>query len=77
MYLVVKTNFHKGLHVKMKHATVSADISPVFHCLICGTALKEGMKGLMGIQIFTPHRKSGDEIHLPSFFLPGASRSLM
>lgn len=30
MNLVLKTDFHKGLHVKMNHPTVSADIITVF-----------------------------------------------
>lgn len=48
LYLVLKTNFHKGLHIKMKHSTVSANISTVFHSFICGTELKEGNEGIYG-----------------------------
>lgn len=46
LYLVLKINFHKGLHVKMKHSTVSTNISSVFHSFICGTELKEGNEGI-------------------------------
>lgn len=48
LYLVLKTNFHKGIHVKMKHSNVSANISTVFHSFICGIELKEGNEGIYG-----------------------------
>lgn len=44
LYLVLKINFDKGLHVKVKHSTISAKHSPnihsAFHSFICGTELK-------------------------------------
>lgn len=48
LYLVLKINFHKGLHVKMKLSTVSTNFSSVFHSFICRTELKEGNEGIYG-----------------------------
>lgn len=46
--LVLKINFRKGLHVKMKHSTVWTNVSSVFHSFICGAELKEGNEGIYG-----------------------------
>lgn len=69
LYLVLETNFHKGLNIEMKHSTVAANISTVFHSFICGTELKEGNQGIYGhlFKYFTLHRKSRDKICLPNF----------
>lgn len=53
LYLVLKLNFDKNLHVKMKHSTTftkhSTNVSSAFHSFICGTELKEVNEGFMGI----------------------------
>lgn len=49
LYLVLKLNFAKNLHVKMKHSTTftkrSTNVSSAFHFFICGTELKEVNEG--------------------------------
>ena len=51
-YLVLKINFDKGFHEKMKHSTISTkystNISSAFHSFICGIEVKKVNEGFVG-----------------------------
>lgn len=71
LYIVLKINFYKGLHVKVKHSTVSTkhstNISSSFHCLFVELNWRNWMRDLWALECFTTSKRSIDGRHLSVF----------